>query len=54
MHNGAVPIEVLGSREYDEAHLTSAINIPLAKLNRETTANLVLEKPIVVYCYDLS
>jgi rhodanese-related sulfurtransferase len=54
VHNGAVLVEVLGSKEYEEAHLPGAINIPLAKLYRETTANLVLEKPIVVYCYDLS
>lgn len=49
VHNGAVLVEVLGSREYEEAHLPSAINVPLAKLNRETTANLASEKPIVVY-----
>ena len=32
VHNGAVLVEVLGSREYEEAHLPSAINVPLAKL----------------------
>jgi rhodanese-related sulfurtransferase len=52
-HNGALLVEVLGAKEYAQAHLPGAINIPLAKLNRETTANLILEKkPVVVYCHD--
>jgi rhodanese-related sulfurtransferase len=52
VHNGALLVEVLGPREYAEAHLPGAINIPLPKLNREATANLILEKPVVVYCHD--
>lgn len=54
VQNGALLIEVLGPKEYQEAHLPGAINIPLAKLNREATAQLVWEKPVVVYCHDLA
>lgn len=52
VHNGAQLVEVLGASEYAEVHLPGAINIPLAKLNREATANLIFEKPVVVYCHD--
>jgi rhodanese-related sulfurtransferase len=53
VHNGAQLIEVLGPREYAEAHLPGAINIPLAKLDRETAAALTHERPVIVYCHDL-
>ena len=52
VHNGAQLIEVLGPREYAEAHLPDAINIPLAKLNRESTDALTVERPLIVYCHD--
>jgi len=54
VRNGAVLVEVLGPKEYAEAHLPGAINIPLGKLHREATTSLILEKPVVVYCYDLA
>lgn len=53
VHNGAQLIEVLGAREYAEAHLPSAVNIPLAKLDRENGAVLTHERPLIVYCHDL-
>jgi rhodanese-related sulfurtransferase len=52
VHNGAQLVEVLGSKEYQEAHLPEAINIPLWKLDRKTTAELNKTRPIVVYCND--
>jgi rhodanese-related sulfurtransferase len=54
VRNGALLVEVLGPSEYAEAHLPGAVNIPLAKLNREATTNLLLEKPVVVYCNDMT
>jgi len=52
VHNGSQLIEVLGRREYDEAHLPGAINIPLAKLDRESAVQLAHERPVIVYCND--
>jgi rhodanese-related sulfurtransferase len=54
VRNGAVLVEVLGEKEYAQAHLPGAINIPLKKLTREATASLAQDKPIIAYCYDFS
>lgn len=52
VHNGAQLVEVLRAKEYEEAHLAGAINIPLWELDRETTAKLSKTRPVVVYCHD--
>ena len=52
LRNRAQVVEVLGQKEYEEAHLPQAINIPLWKLDRKTTAELDKTRPIVVYCND--
>ena len=49
---GAQVVEVLPSREYDEEHLPGAVNIPLKKLDRQTTAHLAKDDALIVYCYD--
>ena len=53
VHNGAQLIEVLGPREFAEAHLPGAINIRLSKLDRATAETLTRERPVIVYCNDL-
>ena len=45
-------VEVLPEGEYREEHLPGAINIPLKKLDADTTADLDKRKAIVVYCWD--
>jgi phage shock protein E len=45
-------VEVLPAGEYRELHLPRAINIPLTTMDRQTTAGLDRDRPIVVYCYD--
>jgi rhodanese-related sulfurtransferase len=45
-------VEVLPSEEFEEEHLPGAINIPLKKLDRETTRQLARQRPVIVYCYD--
>jgi rhodanese-related sulfurtransferase len=45
-------VEVLPPGGYEKEHLPGAINIPLKTLDRETTASLDRERPVVVYCYD--
>jgi rhodanese-related sulfurtransferase len=52
VESGARLIEVLPAREYEEEHLPRAINIPLKKLNRQTTAQLEQNSPVIVYCGD--
>jgi rhodanese-related sulfurtransferase len=50
--SGAQLIEVLPAREYGEEHLPWAINIPLKEMDRERTARLEQNVPIIVYCGD--
>jgi rhodanese-related sulfurtransferase len=45
-------VEVLPADEFEEEHLPGAISIPLKQLDRETTRQLDLERPVIVYCYD--
>jgi rhodanese-related sulfurtransferase len=52
VHNGAQLVEVLGARQYAEAHLPGAINIPLAQLDRKSAASLTYERPVILYCHD--
>jgi phage shock protein E len=49
---GAQLVEVLPAEEYEAEHLPGAINIPLQQLDRQTTAALPQNQPIIVYCYD--
>jgi rhodanese-related sulfurtransferase len=52
IHNGAQLIEVLGSQEYEYAHIPEAINIPLTELNRQTAAVLIRDRMVIFYCHD--
>jgi rhodanese-related sulfurtransferase len=52
LESGAQLVEVLPEYEYREERLPGAINIPLKKLDAETTADLDKRKAIVVYCWD--
>jgi rhodanese-related sulfurtransferase/CBS domain-containing protein len=45
-------LEVLGSDEYQEAHLPGALNIPLDELTRQTVDRLERNRPVITYCYD--
>ncbi len=49
MREGAQLVEVLPSAMYEEMHLAAAVNIPLKDLNRETTAKLERDRPVIVY-----
>jgi rhodanese-related sulfurtransferase len=52
VEEGAQLVEVLPREEYEEEHLPEAINIPLKELDRETTARLRRDAPVIVYCHD--
>ena len=49
---GAVLVEVLPKREYEEEHLPAAINIPLKALTAEAVSELDRSVPVIVYCHD--
>jgi rhodanese-related sulfurtransferase len=49
---GVQVVEVLPPDEFAEEHLPGAINIPLKILDRETTAHLARDRPVIVYCWD--
>ena len=49
---GAVLVETLPEGEYAEEHIIGAVNIPLKILDRQTTAHLAKDAPLIVYCYD--
>ena len=42
-------VEVLPSEEYQDEHIEGAMNIPLKRLNRETTGHLDKARPVIVY-----
>lgn len=52
VQDGAQLVEVLPQEEYEAEHLPRAIHIPLQRLDRQTTASLQQDQPIIVYCYD--
>jgi rhodanese-related sulfurtransferase len=49
---GAQLLAVLLREEYKDEHLPGAISIPLKELNRQTTARLKRDAPVIVYCHD--
>jgi rhodanese-related sulfurtransferase len=52
LKSGANLVDVLPAPEYKRQHLAGAISIPLKQLNRDTTAILQRDVPVIVYCYD--
>jgi rhodanese-related sulfurtransferase len=49
---GAQLVEVLPEKEYSEAHLPGAVNVPLKQLDATTSAALDHNRPVVAYCWD--
>jgi rhodanese-related sulfurtransferase len=45
-------VEVLPAAEYEDEHLSGAINIPLKELDRQRTGRLDHGRPVIVYCND--
>ncbi len=52
MKQGSQLVEVLPQKQYRQAHIAGAVNLPLQKLNAETAEQLDRQRPVVVYCYD--
>ena len=49
---GAQLIEVLPEAEYEEEHLSGAINIPLKQMTEEAVGRLDRDRAVIVYCWD--
>jgi rhodanese-related sulfurtransferase len=49
---GAQLVEVLPAKEYEQAHLPGAINLPLGSLQEPEVAVLDRARPVIVYCWD--
>ena len=49
---GAQLVEVLPPEEYEDDHLPGAISIPMRRMDREGTAMLDRNRPVIVYCWD--
>ena len=52
LEDGAQLVDVLPRAEYEEEHVPGAISIPLKELNRQTSARLRHDVPVIVYCHD--
>jgi rhodanese-related sulfurtransferase len=48
---GAQVVDVLPAAEYAEAHLPTAVSLPLKKLD-DGLEQLDRSRPVIVYCYD--
>ena len=49
---GVQIVDALPSHEYNAAHITGAIHIPVGRVLRDATALLGRTRPVVVYCRD--
>jgi rhodanese-related sulfurtransferase len=52
LERGAQLVDVLGEDDFEHDHLPGAINIPLKRLDANTTAGLDRDRPLLVYCND--
>jgi rhodanese-related sulfurtransferase len=52
MERGAQVVEVLPPDEYEEDHLSGAINLTLRKIETDATSELTTDRPVIVYCWD--
>lgn len=52
LDEGAQAVEVLPQADHRRERLPGAVSLPLARLTRESTADLDPSRPLVVYCYD--
>jgi rhodanese-related sulfurtransferase len=49
---GVQLVEVLPAKEYSQAHLPGAMNLPLGKLHEQDVRVLDRSRAVVVYCWD--
>jgi rhodanese-related sulfurtransferase len=49
---GALLLDVRDRAGYDAEHLPGAMSLPLKTLDRETTAHLDRDRPLITYCWE--
>jgi rhodanese-related sulfurtransferase len=49
---GAQLVEVLPASDYEQEHITGAVNIPLKELDERAPRELERKQPVIVYCND--
>jgi len=49
---GAQIVDVLPSHEFNSAHISGAIHVPLGHILRDAPKSLDRTRPVVVYCRD--
>jgi len=49
---GAQVVEVLPAKDFDEEHISGAVNIPLKELDERAPRELERDRPVIVYCND--
>ena len=52
LEEGAQLLDALPPEEYEREHITGAANVFIKRLNKETTAFLDKDRPVIVYCHD--
>lgn len=45
-------VEVLPATDYEQEHISGAINIPLKELDERAPRELEGDRPVIVYCND--
>jgi rhodanese-related sulfurtransferase len=49
---GALLLDVRERDDYDAEHLPGAVSLPIKTLDRETTAHLDQNRPVITYCWE--
>jgi rhodanese-related sulfurtransferase len=50
--DGALLLDVLSEREFEEEHLPGATNIPLKRLTGDALRGIDHARPVIAYCHD--
>ncbi|MGH2617649.1 MAG: rhodanese-like domain-containing protein [Thermomicrobiales bacterium] len=50
--DGALLLDVREREGYDAEHLPGAVSLPIKSLDREATAHLDRDRPLITYCWE--
>ncbi|CAN5637614.1 hypothetical protein BH20ACT14_BH20ACT14_09150 [soil metagenome] len=50
--DGALLLDVMSRKSYEESHLPGAVNISLKELDEASAAQLDRSRPVITYCFD--
>jgi rhodanese-related sulfurtransferase len=52
MAAGAQLVDARSAEDYESERLPGALSLPLKMLDRDTTAQLDRQRPVITYCWD--